>query len=79
MTVGERIDSGFATAPLLRLWAPLAQRVELLVANRRQGMSAEKEGWWRAAQTPEHGEDYTFWLDGEGPFPDPRSPWQPAR
>lgn len=78
MTVAARIDNGVSPAPLLRLWAPAAQRVELLVANRRQVMSAEKKGWWRIAQTLEHGEDYTFWLDGEGPFPDPRSPWQPA-
>ncbi len=41
-------------------------------------MIAEADGWWRAEAAPGHGEDYALLLDGQGPFPDPRSPWQPA-
>ncbi len=33
-----------------------------------------RRGWWTAEG---EGEDYGFVLDGDGPFPDPRSPWQP--
>ncbi|MFU8819604.1 MAG: malto-oligosyltrehalose trehalohydrolase, partial [Desulfurivibrio sp.] len=45
--------------------------------GRRQAMIAEAGGWWQAAESPGHGEDYALLLDGQGPFPDPRSPWQP--
>ncbi len=41
-------------------------------------MTSDSDGWWTAevaAATP--GCDYGYLLDGEGPFPDPRSPWQP--
>ena len=37
-----------------------------------------KDGWWTAeVESAGPGSDYGFVLDGEGPFPDPRSPWQP--
>ncbi|MDZ7642474.1 MAG: malto-oligosyltrehalose trehalohydrolase [Desulfurivibrio sp.] len=62
----------------LWLWAPAAQRVELQLAGQRQAMRAATAGWWQAPRPPAHGEDYTFFLDDAGPFPDPRSPWQPA-
>ena len=36
------------------------------------------DGWWVAdPEGWEAGAEYAFRLDGEGPFPDPRSPWQP--
>jgi maltooligosyltrehalose trehalohydrolase len=36
------------------------------------------EGWWTAdVESAVPGADYGFVLDGRGPFPDPRSPWQP--
>ena len=62
----------------MRVWAPKAKRVELVVGEERRVMAAEAEGWWRALEPPVHGEDYAFLLDGQGPFPDPRSPWQPS-
>jgi maltooligosyltrehalose trehalohydrolase len=49
----------------------------------RQGQQipllSETGGWWRLpSEKPlEHGEDYAFYVDGAGPFPDPRSRWQP--
>jgi maltooligosyltrehalose trehalohydrolase len=62
-----------------RCWAPKAGVVELELGGRRRAMTPVGDGWWEpAGRAPEHGEDYAFVLDGEGPFPDPRSPWQPA-
>jgi maltooligosyltrehalose trehalohydrolase len=41
-------------------------------------MAAGDSGWWSATiDSTDSGCDYGFVLDGEGPFPDPRSPWQP--
>jgi (1->4)-alpha-D-glucan 1-alpha-D-glucosylmutase len=62
----------------VRVWAPEVRRVELECAGRRRPMAREADGWW-SVEAPElvHGTDYAFRLDGEGPFPDPRSPWQP--
>ena len=36
-----------------------------------------KRGWWSVDAPIEHGDDYTFSLDGGADLPDPRSPWQP--
>ena len=68
-----------------RVWAPRPARVELVLgwdavgAGERRPMQRGERGWWSlevAAAGP--GTDYGFELDGEGPFPDPRSPFQPA-
>lgn len=41
-------------------------------------MKRADNAWWTADNvTATAGTDYGFVLDGEGPFPDPRSPWQP--
>jgi maltooligosyltrehalose trehalohydrolase len=37
-----------------------------------------RQGEWWQGPAPEPGTDYAFEVDGQGPFPDPRSPWQPA-
>ncbi|MFO7975872.1 MAG: malto-oligosyltrehalose trehalohydrolase [Candidatus Hydrogenedentota bacterium] len=64
--------------PTVAVWAPNARLVELESADRRADMVKDENGWWRFdARRLEHGSDYTFRVDGEGPFPDPRSPWQP--
>ena len=61
-----------------RVWAPLCQRVELQIDGRRLAMTAHSDGWWSAvAPSGNDAGKYGFVLDGEGPFPDPRSPWQP--
>lgn len=61
-----------------RLWAPFAKQVDLELHAKRQPMARDVHGWWQA-QVPMTGPclDYGFLVDGEGPFPDPRSPWQP--
>jgi maltooligosyltrehalose trehalohydrolase len=58
------------------VWAPDARSLEVEAGGRRHPMSPSsvRPGWWTAEA---EGEDYGFVVDGEGPFPDPRSPWQP--
>ncbi|GAA4235532.1 malto-oligosyltrehalose trehalohydrolase [Actinomadura meridiana] len=62
------------------VWAPLAERVDVVLRGaRRHSMEAAGSGWWRAeVSEAAHGTDYGFSLDGaEEVLPDPRSPWQP--
>ena len=62
-----------------RVWAPLAKALEICVNNVRHPMTPETNGWWKAeVPSAPPGSDCGFILDGEGPFPDPRSPWQPG-
>ncbi|WP_431278712.1 malto-oligosyltrehalose trehalohydrolase [Leifsonia poae] len=66
------------------VWAPRASRVALVISDRRTGreeieLSRGDGGWWALdaaldATTPI---DYGFLVDGEGPYPDPRSLRQP--
>ncbi|MEA3364216.1 MAG: malto-oligosyltrehalose trehalohydrolase [Candidatus Hydrogenedentes bacterium] len=60
------------------VWAPNARKVAVEAAGTRAPMVKDDTGWW-TLETPsiEHGSDYALYVDGEGPFPDPRSPWQP--
>jgi malto-oligosyltrehalose trehalohydrolase len=60
----------------LEVWAPQARRVEVEAGERYPMERGERRGWW-AADVPGSA-DYGFVVDGEGPFPDPRSLWQPA-
>jgi len=62
----------------MRVWAPKARLVELDSHGRLLSMKKNEAGWW-CVEAPfiQHGVDYAFRVDGEGPFPDPRSPWQP--
>jgi maltooligosyltrehalose trehalohydrolase len=64
------------------VWAPFAETVELVTeeggASRRSALRREAEGYWHAecdAAVARGG--YRYAVDGKGPFPDPRSPWQP--
>ncbi|HEY5911019.1 MAG TPA: malto-oligosyltrehalose trehalohydrolase [Verrucomicrobiae bacterium] len=60
------------------VWAPLARRVEVQLGDIRRPMRPESRGWWDAIlECGGPRIDYGFILDGEGPYPDPRSPWQP--
>ncbi|HEY5040573.1 MAG TPA: malto-oligosyltrehalose trehalohydrolase [Verrucomicrobiae bacterium] len=62
----------------IRVWAPIPKQVELVLGEKRLPMQRGENGWWQAEaklSTPD--DNYGFVLDGEGPFPDPRSPWQP--
>lgn len=67
----------------LTVWAPDAHAVTCHVrpADRAQRahmapMVKAADGWWTGPLVSA-GDDYAFEVDGDGPFPDPRSPWQP--
>lgn len=65
-----------------RVWAPKAERVELVLggdeSGRRLAMEAEPRGYFaRRAPLPEPGRRYAYALDGGPPRPDPCSRWQP--
>ncbi|MBD3219750.1 malto-oligosyltrehalose trehalohydrolase [bacterium] len=64
----------------LRIWAPDAREVEAEMgdAGTRRPLEPASGGWWElpAGEAPA-GTRYRLRIDGEGPFPDPRSPWQP--
>ncbi|PPH23845.1 malto-oligosyltrehalose trehalohydrolase [Rathayibacter toxicus] len=63
------------------VWAPAAASVELIVGSEESHALTRigPEGWWRApVSAPASGQvDYGYRIDGNGPFPDPRSRWQP--
>jgi maltooligosyltrehalose trehalohydrolase len=61
-----------------QVWAPFAERVELYLNQDRLPMQPDASCWWAldVAGAPD-GAYYAYYVDGEGPFPDPRSPWQP--
>jgi maltooligosyltrehalose trehalohydrolase len=64
----------------LRVWAPAAQRVVVVVKDGEHEMtrSTSAEGWWEAyVSHVTHGDDYAFRVDDGPPRPDPRSLWQP--
>jgi maltooligosyltrehalose trehalohydrolase len=62
----------------LRVWAPLAGRVDLVVGAERRPMRSEGRGWWaEIAPFLAPGSEYAFALDGGEALPDPRSAWQP--
>lgn len=71
-------------AEQIRVWAPRAERVDLVVPDRADGaasenpMTAEPGGWW-TVEAPAGLTDYGFRLNGDDTVrPDPRSRWQPA-
>jgi maltooligosyltrehalose trehalohydrolase len=60
----------------VRLWAPNAGRVELLVEESRVELLRESDGWW-AGPMLAAGDYYAFSINAGPPRPDPRSRWQP--
>lgn len=59
----------------LRIWAPKARDVALVVGSRAQPAEREQGGYFSVAAPP-HGTDYRIRLDGRD-VPDPRSRFQP--
>jgi len=62
----------------LRIWAPSADRVDIVCADARHAMIRADRGHWHLdvdAGALEGG--YRVSLDGAEPIPDPRSRWQP--
>jgi malto-oligosyltrehalose trehalohydrolase len=61
-----------------RLWAPSAERVDLLI-DRPQPMRRREEGWFTlSVPSAGAGTRYRFRIDGELDVPDPASAFQPA-
>ena len=60
----------------LNVWAPGAHLVELAVDGGTLPMR-ESGGWWISHGEFPSGTRYGFFVNGEGPFPDPRSASQP--
>lgn len=61
-----------------RVWAPKPKKVELQTGGKNFAMKRTANGWWTLRVPSATGAAaYGFVLDGEGPFPDPRSPSQP--
>ncbi|WP_408638181.1 malto-oligosyltrehalose trehalohydrolase [Nonomuraea corallina] len=60
------------------MWAPNATAVEVETLDRRFPLTGRADGWW-SLDVPDatHGTRYTYVLDGDGPYPDPRSRRQP--
>jgi maltooligosyltrehalose trehalohydrolase len=59
------------------VWAPRAERVEVVLGGRRVDLVPSASGWHSADVEAPEDADYEFALDGGSPLPDPRSPWQP--
>ncbi|MBK7580292.1 MAG: malto-oligosyltrehalose trehalohydrolase [Myxococcales bacterium] len=63
----------------LEVWAPLAERADVVVGEVKIPMHADGDGWHRATDARfAPGVDYWFSLDGGAHTPDPRSREQPA-
>src|SRR5688572_1204962 len=63
-----------------RVWAPSAARIELLIEGGDQPvvMTPAGNGVFAAdLPGPSGGTRYRYRVDGQGPFPDPASRWQP--
>ncbi|MDQ6728084.1 MAG: malto-oligosyltrehalose trehalohydrolase [Actinomycetota bacterium] len=62
-----------------RVWAPRAQKVDVVLGEGRHRLVGPDElGWYEAdVEDAGPGDDYAYSLDGGDPRPDPRSPWQP--
>jgi len=58
------------------VWAPYATSVTCRTLGEDVPLEQDAGGWWRGPELA-NGQDYAFVVDGEGPFPDPRSPRQP--
>jgi malto-oligosyltrehalose trehalohydrolase len=73
---GPRLEPRGAVT--FRLWAPSAERVELVI-DRPWAMERREQGWFTlSVPTAGPGTQYRFRIDGEGEVPDPASAFQPA-
>jgi maltooligosyltrehalose trehalohydrolase len=72
---GARLTSEGTT---FRLWAPAAQRVDLLLEQRSCALTPGKHGWFETmVPGAKAGARYRFRIDGEIEVPDPASAFQP--
>lgn len=62
---------------IFEVWAPDAAEVEVEIGPARRALRPARPGWWAVEAEAGHGTDYAYWVDGAGPYPDPRSRRQP--
>ncbi len=61
----------------IRVWAPNAERIAVLVDGTATALEADSDGWWQGPDLLP-GTDYAFLVDdADKPVPDPASRWQP--
>ncbi len=56
-----------------RLWAPTAQRVDLVLNGRSTPLAALADGWYAGTAAAAAGDRYAFCIDGDLVVPDPAS------
>jgi maltooligosyltrehalose trehalohydrolase len=62
----------------MRVWAPAAKSVDLVLPDRKIAMQAGDQGYWSAdVDAPSLRGGYRYAIDGGATLPDPRSRWQP--
>lgn len=62
----------------VNIWAPKAHQIELQAQGRFLPLQPTAPGWWSLSDSSiTHGTHYSFRINGEGLFPDPRSFSQP--
>jgi maltooligosyltrehalose trehalohydrolase len=61
-----------------RVWAPKARNVQLELNDTVVPLQPGDDSWWTAEIPRRPGDRYAYRVDGEGPFPDPRSLDQPC-
>jgi maltooligosyltrehalose trehalohydrolase len=78
LPVGAEVMPGGGVA--FRVWAPARQRVEVVIEGAPEALALERgdDGYWSgSAPKVRSGARYRYRLDGDGPFPDPASRFQP--
>jgi maltooligosyltrehalose trehalohydrolase len=62
---------------MIKVWAPKAKKVSLLVNNEEMPMVKGERGYWlKDINIKQKAVQYAFKVNGRGPFPDPRSRFQ---
>jgi maltooligosyltrehalose trehalohydrolase len=76
LPVGAEVQGGTTS---FRVWAPQRKRVEVLIDNSRTAPLEHEGGGYFSAEVSgvRAGSRYWYLLDGQGPFPDPASRFQP--
>ena len=65
---------------MVRVWAPLAEKIELVIGDESYRMLSVEDGWWSTDnELPAVGHDYTFRVNDGKPSPDPRSALEPSQ
>jgi maltooligosyltrehalose trehalohydrolase len=61
----------------MKVWSPFSKNIDLVLDSGTLPMTPGVSGWWSSDADLAPGTKYRFLVDGNGPFPDPRSAWQP--